>query len=479
MKYCGYCGHAFPDDMIFCPKCGKKQTGETDTCETMNKTENETETIETANDSIKFAVKPVTNQKKASKKKLIVIGAIAAAAIISGLAVILVLGRGADNSEKDAAVTATEEPPAEPTEEPFTIVGNTEAIEKISRSVVKLTCYDEFGNEYASGSGFFAFENNLIVTNYHVIEGNVYSIKASSDGKEFAVDYLVNYNERYDLALLKVKDSVIKGKKLDFEPLPIGDSSSLNVSEHITAIGVPLGVSKTVSDGMVSGFYEDNGVNLIQFTAPISPGSSGGALLNDRGEVVGITSASFSDGQNFNLTVPSSYISILYNANAKEQTIASFHNKFDHYYSVDYCLKNYEKFNGQTIKLYGYVSSFFRIEFKSGEKGFQCFLVPNSRDVNGAYCRIIEGETSLEGLKQAEIERVFDRIDTEVSKSYNLLSVAIKESSIISTSDSLLVPGNQVIITGEIYQYTNSNYPGKKMLGITPTKIEQARGTFN
>ncbi|MBQ4423378.1 MAG: trypsin-like peptidase domain-containing protein [Clostridia bacterium] len=466
MKYCGYCGHAFPDDMIFCPKCGKKQTGETEASETVNKPENETETVETAIDPIKTVVKPVTNQKKTPKKKLIVIGAIAAAAVVAGLAIILVLGRGTDNSEKEAAMTATEEPTAEPTEEPFTIVGNTEAIEKISRSVVKLTCYDEFGNEYASGSGFFAFENNLIVTNYHVIEGNVYSIKASSDGKVFSVDYLVNYNERYDLAILKVKDSEIKSKKLDFEPLPIGDSSSLKVSEHITAIGVPLGVSKTVSDGMVSGFYEDNGVNLIQFTAPISPGSSGGALLNDRGEVVGITSASFSDGQNFNLTVPSSYISILYNAKAKEQMIAAFHNKFDHYYSVDYCLANHDVFHGQEITIYGYVSSYW----KSSDDFRHFYIVSDFSAVDGTYYVA----SASKYLSQKEAQEINDHLDNEVFRAFNLKCIEVYFLDNIYEDDSLFVPGNQIIITGKISEHGEyEKYPGKTLLILTPTSVEK------
>lgn len=261
----------------------------------------------------------------------------------------------------------------------------------------------------------------------------------------------------------------------------IREASALKVSEHITAIGVPLGISKTVSDGMISGFYEDNGVNLIQFTAPISPGSSGGALFNDSGEVVGITSASFSSGQNFNLTVPSSYISILYNANPHNQNISSFHDQFDHMYSVDYCLANYNKLQYRTnqITIYGYVSSYLRVKLKDGTSRFLCYLVPNAKDVNGTYCRIVEGEISLASLDQTKTEQQFAQLDKEQARAFNLLCISIEEGSSYQLDDSLLVPGNMIVITGTISGYTSTKYPGKTMLGITPSHIEEASRVFD
>ena len=79
------------------------------------------------------------------------------------------------------------------------------------------------------------------------------------------------------------------------------------------AIGSPLGLMNTISDGIVAGFRNFKDEKFIQITAPISPGSSGGALLDRYGYLVGITSAGYLEGQNLNLAVPSSQLMLLIN----------------------------------------------------------------------------------------------------------------------------------------------------------------------
>ena len=76
----------------------------------------------------------------------------------------------------------------------------------------------------------------------------------------------------------------------------------------MVAIGSPLGFFNTVSDGIISGFRKIDNVDMIQFTAPISNGSSGGAVLNMQGEVVGIVTLGFDEGQNINLAVGYEFI---------------------------------------------------------------------------------------------------------------------------------------------------------------------------
>ena len=78
--------------------------------------------------------------------------------------------------------------------------------------------------------------------------------------------------------------------------------------QRVVAIGSPLGLFNSVSDGIISGFRAIEGVDMIQFTAPISNGSSGGAVLNMYGEVIGISTAGFDAGQNINLAVGYEYI---------------------------------------------------------------------------------------------------------------------------------------------------------------------------
>ena len=84
-----------------------------------------------------------------------------------------------------------------------------------------------------------------------------------------------------------------------------GDSTAVAGGQNIFAIGSPLGLDNTISQGIISNPNRVvDGLGYIQTTAPISHGSSGGALINDRGELIGITSAGFEDGQNLNLAVP-------------------------------------------------------------------------------------------------------------------------------------------------------------------------------
>ena len=172
------------------------------------------------------------------------------------------------------------------------------AISKASQSVVKLNCYDKGGELYATGSGFACFADNVIVTNYHVIEGDVYSIEASTeDGKTFSVEYILAVDENKDIAILATEEPH------NLTLLKPGNSEMLQKGEKVVAIGSTLGLLNSVSTGVFSGYVEESGMNVLQFTASISSGSSGGALFNDSGEVLGITFASYEAGQNLNLAI--------------------------------------------------------------------------------------------------------------------------------------------------------------------------------
>ena len=92
-------------------------------------------------------------------------------------------------------------------------------------------------------------------------------------------------------------------------PLPVYDGSKKLVrGQKVVAIGSPLGLFNSVSDGIIAGFREIDNITMIQFTAPISHGSSGGALLNMYGEIIGLSTAGIDDGQNINLAVGYEYI---------------------------------------------------------------------------------------------------------------------------------------------------------------------------
>ncbi|MCQ2405915.1 MAG: S1C family serine protease [Oscillospiraceae bacterium] len=174
--------------------------------------------------------------------------------------------------------------------------------EKCSSAVFYIEVYDEWGYAFASGSGFFLSSDGVAVTNYHVIDGASSALVITTDGKEYPVEFAYEFNSYEDWALIQVGGS-------DFNTLTKGNGFALKGGETVFTIGSPLGLQNTISQGIVSNPQRVlDGLSYIQTSAPISHGSSGGALLNAYGELIGITSATFSDGQNLNLAIPIDYV---------------------------------------------------------------------------------------------------------------------------------------------------------------------------
>lgn len=151
----------------------------------------------------------------------------------------------------------------------------------------------------ARGTGFLVRADGAIMTNYHVIAtGNVGVVKFS-DGTILPVDGVLATDKFRDLAILK-----IHGKT--FPTLTLGNSDQIQVGEEIVAIGNPLGLELTVSNGILSGIRSDEKEDgkLLQITAPISRGSSGGPLFNMFGEVVGINAMFLEGGESLNFAIP-------------------------------------------------------------------------------------------------------------------------------------------------------------------------------
>jgi hypothetical protein len=151
----------------------------------------------------------------------------------------------------------------------------------------------------AQGTGFVVNADGVIVTNYHVIESGNVAIVKFSDGRALPVEGVMAANKARDLAVIKIRGQ-------NFRVLTLGNSDRLQIGEEIVAIGNPLGLELTVSNGILSGVRtaEKEGGKYLQITAPISHGSSGGPLFNMAGEVVGITSMAFKGGENLNFAIP-------------------------------------------------------------------------------------------------------------------------------------------------------------------------------
>ena len=152
------------------------------------------------------------------------------------------------------------------------------------------------------GTGFVVDRSGTIATNHHVIDhASEIKVKLMDGTVADEVEILVE-NERNDLALLHIKTAA------KLMPVVLGDSDKVVVGEHAVAIGNPLGLEHTLTDGLISSRRVIDGRKMIQMSAPISPGNSGGPLFDSRGEVIGISTASYLGhsllGQNLNLAMP-------------------------------------------------------------------------------------------------------------------------------------------------------------------------------
>lgn len=168
---------------------------------------------------------------------------------------------------------------------------------RLASSVVMLQVFDQQGQCFKTGSGVIIRESGYILTNFHVASGGrYYGILLEEEPEVFYTDELIKYNQELDLAVLRMDKRR--------SPIPVRrDGAPLVRGEKVVAIGSPLGLFNTVSDGIISGFRTVGERPMIQFTAPTSHGSSGGALLDLHGNLIGIITAGFDDGQNLNLAV--------------------------------------------------------------------------------------------------------------------------------------------------------------------------------
>ena len=177
-----------------------------------------------------------------------------------------------------------------------------EELAMLASSVVMISVHDRGGKVLGNGSGIMIGEDGYILTNHHVASGGkFYSVRIEDDDRIYKTDEVIKYNSVLDLSVIRID------RKL--RPLPVyGGGKKLVRGQKVVAIGSPLGLFNSVSDGIISGFRVFNDVDMIQFTAPISHGSSGGAVLNMYGEVIGISTAGIDSGQNINLAVGHEFI---------------------------------------------------------------------------------------------------------------------------------------------------------------------------
>lgn len=209
---------------------------------------------------------------------------------------------------------------------------------RVSHAVVKLESYDGEGQAIGLGTGFVVNSNGLIVTNYHVIR-DAYQMKVTSAGGDvYSVDGVVDFDPNKDFAILKVT-------AFDLPVVELGNSNQVDVLEEVIAIGHPLGLQFTSSTGVISQVREKNGYSMLQTTAPISPGNSGGPLVNLKGQVIGIVTEQMTEGQNLNFALPINYVRAALVSNTRVQFTLS-------QIAQEQAKQDEEKMNEMLVKLF-------------------------------------------------------------------------------------------------------------------------------
>lgn len=211
---------------------------------------------------------------------------------------------------------------------PYPSYDANQVFEMSKASVGEILTYDKSGKALALGTGFVYAADGKIITNYHVIEG-AYSATVNINGNSYTVQRVLAYDTAIDLAVLKIGAGQLA-------PLPICKNAHA-VGKTVYAFGSSKGMTATFSRGIIT--YADResaGVHYVQHDAAISSGNSGGPLINEYGEVIGVNTLTIKDSQNLNFAIS---VRELDNLNfSKSMTMAEVYEKENNVYET---LKNY------------------------------------------------------------------------------------------------------------------------------------------
>ncbi|MBE7067680.1 MAG: serine protease [Clostridiales bacterium] len=207
----------------------------------------------------------------------------------------------------------------------------TDIFENSKNSIGEIITYDKSGGELALGTGFTYSADGKILTNYHVIE-DAYSAKITINGQSYTVQSVLAYDKTIDLAVLKINATGLPVLKICTKIHPVGKA--------IYAFGSSKGLTATFSQGIIT--YADremDGVHYVQHDAAISSGNSGGPLINQYGEIIGINTMTIRDSQNLNFAIS---VTELSNLNyGTPLTLAELYDKENPEVDVFSKLKNY------------------------------------------------------------------------------------------------------------------------------------------
>ena len=310
--YCRECGNKLPAESKFCQKCGTSQDGQAPVQQPTPEAQQYAPPVQSAQPQREPTIlpptqaaspihssEPATGKKKSKKKLWLLIAGIIVAIILIATAIEFLTDSGG----------VTERPPSQ-VETPTTSPASVLTLEQVYAYNVDAVFL--IRTERGTGSGFFVSSTGIAVTNHHVLVSATGAIAELEDGRQFQIVGYYNYDIENDLAVIQVD-----GGGESFQYVRIGDPEPrvLPRGSEVSAIGSPSGIRNVFSYGemirhhqTVFSFHSPYMIytvmGIMEASAHIESGSSGGALFNDRGEVVGITSASNSMRPGISFSVP-------------------------------------------------------------------------------------------------------------------------------------------------------------------------------
>lgn len=183
-----------------------------------------------------------------------------------------------------------------------------DGMNQAANSVFYVEVYDDNLTLLGTASGFVAFDEHLFITNQHVIDGAAF-LRITDDSKEgnrYILDQVIASDRDRDIAILLFPDGD------EYAPLTLNMKEDFQRGQPVVAVGSPEGLKNTLSKGDISAIREEDGLTLIQTSVSLSYGSSGGALFDNNGNVIGVTIGGFGEGQNLNFAISVKAVQDLY-----------------------------------------------------------------------------------------------------------------------------------------------------------------------
>lgn len=261
--------------------------------------------------------------------------------------------------------------------------------EKVDNSIVVVLAYDTQGN-VSQGSGVVIDENGTVVTNHHVCK-DAYKIEIKHYAKEIKSVTILKYDEVKDIIFLGINDNTMKSS---LKPIQPGNSSVLKPGQRVYAVGSPEGYENSISEGIISGFRTDeNNVKLIQMTTPITEGSSGGAVVNARGELIGLSVSGQHEGNlYFAIPVNDVYTLLGITTEVTESVDPS------EYYKIGETAKENKNYKDAETYFSKYLEKFSNDISAYYNRGYARFKLKEYKKAINDFSRVIENSGTSESL---------------------------------------------------------------------------------